>query len=175
MALRVYGERLRFRAQRCHLRLGSRARHRRVRSCARGRLGRASLCRRARAGFLLARRLCARGARARLRLALGRSRPRLPLYRRNGVRAGWCGGRSQGGGRNELCAWDWRLQELQKKNLVVHKDREGDTAPVGEVEKISSKDIGAKIHGGGAPGSKVSTRAAAVGRGGDIEAGRGGR
>ena len=72
-------------------------------------------------------------------------------------------------------AWDWRLHKLQKMNMPVFKSRCGDTAPVGEVEKISSTDIGAEIHGGGAPGSKVSKRAAAVGKGGDIEAGRGGR
>ena len=60
-------------------------------------------------------------------------------------------------------------------NLPVRKARCGDTAPVGEVEKISSKDIGAEIHGGGAPESKMSISAAAVGRGGYIEAGRGGR
>ena len=60
-------------------------------------------------------------------------------------------------------------------NLVVHKDREGDTAPVGEVEKISITDIGAEIHGGGAPGSKMSSRAAAVSRGGYVGAERGRR
>ena len=72
-------------------------------------------------------------------------------------------------------AWDWRLHKLQNMNLPASKARCGDTAPVGEVEKISSFDIGAEIHGGGAPGSKMSSSAAAVGRGGDIEAGRGGR
>ena len=60
-------------------------------------------------------------------------------------------------------------------NLVVHKDREGDTAPVGEVKKKSSTDIGTEIHGGGAPGRKMSISAAAVGRGGYVGAGRGGR
>ena len=60
-------------------------------------------------------------------------------------------------------------------NMPVCKARCGDTAPVGEVEKISTFDIGAEIHGGGDPGSKVSSSAAAVGRGGDIGAGRGGR
>ena len=59
-------------------------------------------------------------------------------------------------------------------NLPVSKARCGDTAPVGEVEKISITDIGAEIHGGGAPGRKMSTRAAAVGRGGYIGAGKGG-
>ncbi len=72
-------------------------------------------------------------------------------------------------------AWDWRLHELKKVNLPVIKDRKGDTAPVGEVGKISTLDIGAKIHGGGAPGRKMSSSAAAVGRGGYVGAGRGGR
>ena len=72
-------------------------------------------------------------------------------------------------------AWDWRLHELQKMNLVVYKRREGDTAPVGEVVKISSFDIGAEIHGGGAPGRKMSSSGAAVGRGGYVGAERGGR
>ncbi len=72
-------------------------------------------------------------------------------------------------------AWDWRLHELKKMSLPVNKDRKGDTAPVGEVEKISSFDIGAEIHGGGAPGRKMSSRAAAVSRGGYVGAGKGGR
>ena len=59
--------------------------------------------------------------------------------------------------------------------MPVKKDRKGDTAPVGEVGKISSFDIGAEIHGGGAPGRKMSSRAAAVSRGGYVGAERGRR
>ena len=72
-------------------------------------------------------------------------------------------------------AWDWRLHELKKVNLPVKKDRKGDTAPVGEVGKISSFDIGAEIHGGGAPGRKMSARAAAAGKSGYVGARKGRR
>ena len=68
-----------------------------------------------------------------------------------------------------------RLHKLKKMNVVVRKDHKGDTAPVGEVQKKGTFDLGAEIHGGGAPGSKVSSSAAAVGRGGYVGAGRGGR
>ena len=54
------------------------------------------------------------------------------------------------------------LYELKEVNLVVRKERCGNTAAVREDMQMSVPDISAEVHRGGAPGRKMSVSAPAV-------------